>query len=295
MVALMAATVVGVSGCAPGPGPSAGHESGLATSPHPPAATAGQSSSSSPAATATPTLAPTPSPAPVLAASWAAPKDGATLATPTLKFSATVSFDQPKASVSQVIFTVKWGSTAKTACKASQASGDRWTCAASLWKLGAPLGKLRLSFNVTDSAGEVTKAPGGSRSVTFALPPPEPTNVRITEPMDPSKALFRMTWRVGAGPVSSFLIYATPMDFCKAYRWTVAGRSRLVATVPASSRSWNGKSALLDGAEGWRFAVAASNAAGRSASVVATHGPLIWDPAAAEDVVTDLGTCGGLP
>ena len=173
-------------------------------------------------------------------------------------------------------------------------SGGAWSCKVDLWKLGAPLGKLTLSFNVTPSAGDVAKAPAGTRTVKFAVPPPKPRNVRITDAPDPNKAAFRMTWGIGAGPVSNFLIYGIPMSLSCDYKWRASGPARLVATVAASSRSWIAPPRVTNNADGWRFTIAASNTAGRSASVVAKV-DLWWGPFSSEDIVTALGTSGCQP
>jgi hypothetical protein len=98
---------------------------------------------------------------------WAAPKAGTKLATSTLKLSAQASFDQPTASVAKVTFTVSWGSRTKTACTAMRARKGAWSCTADLWDLGAPLSRLTLSFDVTDSAGQVTEAPAGTLAVSM--------------------------------------------------------------------------------------------------------------------------------
>jgi hypothetical protein len=114
-----------------------------------------------------------------LAGTWVAPKDGAKLTTSSLTLSAKASVTPSTLSVSKLAFSVRWGSTTKAACSATKAgSGGTWSCKADLWKLGAPLGKLTVSFDVTDSAGDVAKAPAGTRTVAFAAPPPAPASLR---------------------------------------------------------------------------------------------------------------------
>ncbi len=125
--------------------------------------------------TAAPAPAATPTQAPVLAGAWVAPKAGAKLTTSTLTLSAKPTATPSALSIAKVAFSVSWGSTTKVACSATKAGpGGVWTCTADLWKLGAPLSKLTLSFDVADSAGDVAKAPAGTRTVTLAAPPPAP-------------------------------------------------------------------------------------------------------------------------
>jgi len=112
----------------------------------------------------------------VLSGTWVAPKDGAKLTSSTFTLSARPSVTPATLSIAKVAFSVAWGSTIKPACSATKAgSGGVWSCTADLRKLGAPLGKLTVSFDVTDSAGDVARAPAGTRTVTFAAPPPKPT------------------------------------------------------------------------------------------------------------------------
>jgi hypothetical protein len=112
--------------------------------------------------------APTPTTAPAVSGTWVAPKDGAKLATSTLTLSAKPTVTPATLSVTKVAFSVAWGSTTKTACSTAKAgSGGVWSCNVDLWKSGAPLGKLTLSFDVTDSAGDVAKAPAGTQTVTL--------------------------------------------------------------------------------------------------------------------------------
>ncbi len=159
---------------------------------------------------------PTPTPAPVLAASWSAPKDGAKLTTSTLKLSATASFGPATESVSKVAFTIRWGSTTKEACTATKAGSDRaWSCKVDLWSIGAPLGKLTVSFDVTDSAGDVANESAGTRTVAFAAPPPKPTDASYSlvssQEVDPSTGetdwVYRVAWSIPDGAADEITIW----------------------------------------------------------------------------------------
>ncbi len=200
--------------------------------------------------------------APAMTGTWVAPKDGAKLTTSTLTLSAKATVTPTTLSVTKVAFSVTWGSTAKAACSATRAgSGGVWSCQADLWKLGAPLGRLTLSFDVTDSAGDVAKAPAGTRTVTFAAAPGSPGNVAFDPHCemnvncgDPISAT--VTWNAAAGVVTGYRVYwSTVNDVCAK---TMTYSNTLVGTVGAGARSWSGKVAINMG----RFVVVAYNGAG---------------------------------
>jgi len=226
---------------------------------------------------------PTPATAPVLSGTWVAPKDSAMLSTSVLTLSAQPTVTPTTLAVTKVTFSITWGSTTKAACSATKAnSGGAWSCNVDLWQLGAPLGKLTLSFDVTDSAGDVAQAPAGARTVTFAAPPPAPTAVTITETWQDCGGLpcvipINLTWELNSVS-SQVLVYATPMADCTIGPWRVAGAPRLVATLNGSARTWSSTissdHALAAGGQGWRFAVAAANEVGRSLAVAAKHGTM---------------------
>ena len=197
------------------------------------------------------------SPPTVLSGTWVAPKDGAKLTNSTLTLSAKASVTPTTLSVSKVAFSVRWGSTTKAACSATKAgSGGVWSCKADLWKLGAPLGKLTLSFEVTDSAGDVAKAPAGVRTVTFWAPPPAPTGV-TSKDVDNGDGTFTTTvhWRSSSQAIiDGFVVYAAlsyvsdppmpgdpPPPKCPAPPFKSSGRDanpwRLVLRVGPNARS----------------------------------------------------------
>lgn len=161
-------------------------------------------------------VTPTPTPAPlVLSGTWVAPKDGAKLPTSLLTLSAKPTVTPSTLQVAKVAFSIKWGSTTKAACSATKAgSGGVWSCSVDLWKIGAPIGELAVAFDVTDSAGNVAKAPAGTRTVTFAAPPPKPADTSYTlvssktagNPPE-TDLVYRVRWSEPDGAATSFDIY----------------------------------------------------------------------------------------
>jgi hypothetical protein len=111
---------------------------------------------------------------------WVAPAEGSTVKTAKVTLSATAASRLPSVNVTKVQFYAAWGSASPTAaCAASKADAKGvWSCKTDLWKLGAPLGALTLSFDVFDDAGDLARSPAGTRLVTLAAPPPAPTGLR---------------------------------------------------------------------------------------------------------------------
>jgi hypothetical protein len=149
----------------------------------------------------------------VLSGTWVAPKDGAKVKTAKLALSAKPAASVGDGKVTKVAYAVQWGSKKpKAACTATKAgSGGAWSCTADLWKLGAPLGKLTLSFDVFDDAGDLVGSPDGKRSVTFAAPPPKPTNVTATGSWDASESIYTtvVRWKAVSTPITQgFIVYA---------------------------------------------------------------------------------------
>jgi hypothetical protein len=218
--------------------------------------------------------------------------DGAKLTTSALTLSAKPTVTPTTLAVTKVAFSIKWGSTTNAACSVTKAgSGGVWTCTVDLGKLGAPLGKLTLAFDITDGAGDVAKAPAGTRTVNFAVLPAAPTNVTATPTCEagppttcPANGVqLRVAWKAPAGPVSGYRVFWTKgsWDFCKNV-WTFAKSSTLVATQDGGAASL---AVILPWAEafsGGRYSVVAVNAAGSS-------GPGF----AAPFIVFDVGICGG--
>jgi murein DD-endopeptidase MepM/ murein hydrolase activator NlpD len=148
----------------------------------------------------TPTPTPTPTPAPVLGGTWKNPADGAKVTSVTLTLAAKPTATLTDVRITKVVFTVAWGSNGpKTACTAKRAgSNGIWTCKVNLSTLGAPLGKLTLSFDVFDDAGDLIRSPAGTRVITYQPPPAAPTNLSMTNTVvDPCPA---KTWDGTVGP-----------------------------------------------------------------------------------------------
>jgi hypothetical protein len=156
---------------------------------------------------------------------------------------------------------------------------------ADLWRLGAQLGKLTLSFDVFDDAGDLARSPGGSRTVTFAAPPPAPTAVKFAwvDGGDQSCAKFwlkrgvtwcakgRVAWQAPNDMGTKIYVYvsyawecfaecpANPIDYCELktealYATVSADRKALAVDLPSSGLCWR---------------VAAANAFGKSPKVLA--------------------------
>lgn len=223
----------------------------------------------------------TPTPAPVVSGTWVAPTDGAKLTTSTLTLSAKPAVTPPTLSSSKVAFSVAWGSTTKAACSATKAgSGGVWSCTVDLWKLGATLGKLTVSFDVTDSAGDVAKAPAGTRSVTFAAPPGAPTNVTMQVdwtscPVGGSApCAIYIRWHDASLIESGYRIYvrecvySSPPGQMSLCSGSFSSRYTLVKTLPPNSTAFEAFDGLHFPPEG-RYYIAAFDAAGESSRILA--------------------------
>jgi hypothetical protein len=165
---------------------------------------------STPTATPMPTPAPTPTPTPVtVTASWISPRASAKVTTYEVNLSVRPN-DQPGGvTVAKIVFRAAWSDRTKVACSAAQpAAGGAWSCTADMVKLGIPPGKVAFSFDVTDSSGRVQKAPADSRTVTYAVPPPKPTEVRMTLVKNVGFTwVYRVTWSEPDGYASRFRLF----------------------------------------------------------------------------------------
>ena len=244
-----------------------------------------------PTTTPTPTVGPTPTPAPVLSGNWVAPKEGATVKTSSLKLQARPTASLADVSVTKVRFMVSWGKSAPVkACTAvPPADKGLWSCTADLWRLGAPLGKLTLSFDVFDDASDLAHSPAGTRTVTFAAPPPAPTGVRfkwMELPGGDFKGVQTVRWNRLAIPGVRINIYG--VKTCVAHpgpggRCVVPGLHIpasdlvLLGRVPGATGtfSWDGSTAvgpwIANNNKDWFYGVIvrATNDAGTSSYVVA--------------------------
>ena len=225
--------------------------------------------------------APGPNSTPVVTGTWVAPKDGAKLTTSTLTLSAKPAVAAPTLSISKVVFSVAWGSTTKAARSATKAgSGGLWSCTVDLWKLGATLGKLTVSFDVTDSAGDVAKAPAGTRTVTFAAPPGAPTNVTVHVDWTScpgggsAPCAIYIRWHDASSRESGYRIYVrecvytSPPGQISLCSGLFSSRYTLVRTLPPNSTAFEAFDGLHFPPEG-RYYVAAFDTAGESSRILA--------------------------
>jgi hypothetical protein len=141
--------------------------------------------------------------------SWASPNASATVKTYKVKLSVTAG-----GSIATISYSVTSAGRSKAACTASAPDpADTWTCTADLLKLGVVPGKVSFSVDATDVSGAVTKAPDGTRTVTYAVPPPPPTGAMYkqvkTTTTGPGTTLveYRATWVEPSGYATRFRVY----------------------------------------------------------------------------------------
>ena len=220
LAAVLAAFVVGCD-ASPGPRPSS---SAAVTegSPRPSAAvTASEVAQATASALPTESAMPSPIPTPaalVLGGTWLSPKADTTLTSYATTLSA-----RPTASGSgvttftKVVFSATGaGATTTVVCTATEPSpGGAWTCRADLLARAVPPGPVSFSFDVYGLGVSVARSPSGPRRVTYAVPPPRPTNARWEEiqTATPSSGgvirTYRVRWAAPAGYADEFLVYET--------------------------------------------------------------------------------------
>jgi murein DD-endopeptidase MepM/ murein hydrolase activator NlpD len=233
---------------------------------------------------------------PTLSGAWVAPKDGAKLTTSAITLSAKPTVTPAPLTVTKVAFSIKWGYTTKAACSATKAgSGGVWSCNVDLWKLGAPLGKLTLSFDVFDHTGDVAHSPDGPRSVTYAAPPPVPTGASATLNMVDDRDIswvitIRAKWQEPPSLAASFLLYGVIQCSATGVKGTpclLPGRPitssmlKQIGAAPAGADSMTVtyKTVFGIGPEviGYpAYVLAARNAAGRSPFVAVYNPSYCW-------------------
>jgi hypothetical protein len=239
----------------------------------------------------------------VVSGTWVAPKDGAKLTTSALTLSAKPTVTPSTLHITKVAFSIKWGSTTKAACSATKAgSGGVWSCNADFLKLGAPLGRLTLSFDVTDTAGDVTDAPDGTRAITYAVVPPKPGNVTWKsswkQNADGSRTLVqRISWTEPDGYATEFKVYgvtgclnasakndgkpclvehmALPASDLQLVR-TVGGATRSVVLTKKFPPGGMICANWLDCEGTYSYVLAASNAYGRSIFAIVATADVCW-------------------
>ena len=179
----------------------------------------------SPEATATartpttePTIAPTPEPL-VLGGTWAEPKAGGTLTSYTTTLSARpTATGDGVTTFTEVVFSATWAAAEKkVVCKATEpGKSGAWGCTSNLLALGVSPGEVAFSFDVLGVGVPVARSPDGPRQITYAVPPPRPTNTRLQQLEQPDfesggnrAILHRVQWSAPAGYADEFLVYET--------------------------------------------------------------------------------------
>jgi len=170
-------------------------------------------------------------------ASWASPKANATVKTYKVKLSATAT-----GSVARIEFFVTSSGKSKAACVARKPdTAGNWTCTADLLKLGVVPGMVSFSFDATDASSAVRTAPDGTRSVTYAVPPPAPTDGTYKEWKTTQTGEFlwmvdyRATWTAPDGYATRFRVYG--LTRCLRYSAANNGQPCVVSgsTIPSGA------------------------------------------------------------
>ena len=147
------------------------------------------------------------------------PTAGATVTSSRTTLAASPTGSGPgETTFTKVVFSGTWAGGAKTIlCKAPAPSdtGD-WRCQADLLALGVPPGKVTFSFDVFGVGVPTVRSPDGPRRVTYAVPPPKPTDTRwrnlggvVSRPNGQSAEIYRLRWSAPIGYADAFLIYNT--------------------------------------------------------------------------------------
>ena len=153
-----------------------------------------------------------------LSGTWVHPKAGERLAAYTVTLSAKPSGSGPGVTTfTEVAFSAAWaGAPMRTVCAATEpGTGAVWSCRASLLALGVPPGKVTFSFDVHGGGVPAAQSPDGFRTVTYAVPPPRPTNAGLAQISPPAfengenTGTYRVNWTAPAGYADQFLIYYT--------------------------------------------------------------------------------------
>ena len=180
-----------------------------------------------------------------------------------------------------------------TATKPS--SGGAWTCKANLLALGVPPGTVTFSFDVYGEGVPTASSPDGSREITYAVPPPKPTDADLTQIKPPdfengdNTGTYRVDWSAPAGYADEFLVYYTeecPRPSTEANAGApcfVAGtpvdvsQLELLAKAPGDARSIDVQVSESDcqGIYG-SILLRARNAYGTSSFAIVKAAPVIW-------------------
>jgi hypothetical protein len=261
-----------------------------------PSASGGTASATTPVATSASASAGAPaSPTPdATVASWASPNPNATVKTYKVKLSVTAG-----GSIATISYSATSAGRSMAACTASatDAAGN-WTCTADLLKLGVVPGKVSFSFDATDASGAVTKAPAGTRTVTYAVPPPAPSGAKyklvketVTGPY--SKLIeYRATWVEPTGYATKFRVYglipclrsskANNEKPCVVSGTTIpSGAVKVIASLDGTKRStvisWSEEGELAGPGPYAAYLVRASNQYGSSTYTILWSATVCWE------------------
>ncbi len=149
---------------------------------------------------------------------WVRPRADATLTSYAMTLSARPTASGPGVTTfTKVVFSATWaGANKKVVCTATKpGSGGSWACKANLLARGVPPGKVSFSFSVQGEGVPTAYSPGGSRKITYAVPPPRPTASDLTQIKPPdfehgdNTGTYRVSWSAPAGYADEFLVYYT--------------------------------------------------------------------------------------
>jgi hypothetical protein len=263
-------------------------------------------SSSPPNASAPPTSAAEPSGAPtsatlVLDGTWVSPEAGAMLSSYMTTLAAKPTATGPGTTTfTKVVFSATWADAQETVmCTGTEPGSEgAWTCEANLLALGVPPGQVTFTFDVHGEGVPTGSSPDGTREITYAVPPPKPTDTDLTQIKPPdfesgdNAGTYRVDWSAPAGYADEFLVYYTeecPRPSTKTNAGTpcfVAGtpvdisQLELLAKTPGDARSVHVHVPESDcqGIYG-SILLRARNAYGRSTFAIVHAAPVVWyDP-----------------
>ena len=150
---------------------------------------------------------------------WVMPTAGAKVTSSRTTLAARPTGSGPgETTFTKVVFSGRWTGGAKTIlCKATKPSGTGdWRCEADLLAHGVPPGKVTFSFDVFGVGVPAARSPDGPRRVTYAVPPPKPTDTRwrnlggvVARPNGQSAEIYRLRWSAPTSYADTFLIYNT--------------------------------------------------------------------------------------
>ncbi len=224
----------------------------------------------------------------ILGGTWVMPTAGTRLTSSTTTLSARPTGDGPGGTtITKVVFSGAWpGSTRTVMCKANRpADSGEWRCRADLLALGVPPGKVTFTFDVYGEGVPAARTPDGRRRVTYAVPPPKPTDPRLKDlggvgaDTGITAETYRVSWSAAAGYADEFLIYNTwecPLQSTKkaGARCFVAGtpvdasQLELLRTAQGDARSAKIARTYECGPPYGTILLRARNAYGRSAFTV---------------------------